>query len=140
MANRYPLLYFNVALELRSLRFTIITRFIATTDLSAILPQPGLFLADFRLGSRFPQRRASHVDAFLLCTHVDATTPAACPRANVARFQSQLRSSPILSGLDAHINLFEACSTFIHISTCVLADPRYGTFCARGFDRCRYQQ
>jgi len=64
MANRYPLLYFNVALELRSLRFTIITRFIATTDLSAILPQPGLFLADFRLGSRFPQRRASMLTRF----------------------------------------------------------------------------
>jgi len=57
------------------------------------------------------------------CTHVDAITPAAWLCAPVAHFQSQQRSSPNFSGLDAHIALFEACSTFTHVSTCVLADP-----------------
>jgi hypothetical protein len=88
--------------------------------------RPGLSLAGFPLRSRSAPARASHVDAFLLRTHVDATTPAAWLCAGVAHFQSQLRSSPSLSGLDAHIAFFEACSTFIHISTCVLADPPTG--------------
>ena len=54
MANRYPLLYLQRALELRSLRSTIITRFIATTDLSATRRSPACSsrIAGWDLSSR----------------------------------------------------------------------------------------
>ena len=48
-ANRFPLVTSNVALELRSLRSTIITRFIATTNLSDSQFSPAPILADRRL-------------------------------------------------------------------------------------------
>jgi len=48
-ANRFPLVTSNVALELRSLRSTIITRFIATTNLSDSQLSPAPILADRRL-------------------------------------------------------------------------------------------
>ena len=109
--------------EPRSLRSAIVTRFMATTDLSVTPASRACPSQASRCGLA-PRRPGLPMLTYRsFCTHVDAITPAAWLCAPVAHFQSQQRSSPNFSGLDAHIALFEACSTFTHVSTCVLADP-----------------
>jgi hypothetical protein len=56
--NRFPLVTSDAALELRSLRSTIITRFIATTNLSDSQFSPAPILADRRLLRLTPQHCA----------------------------------------------------------------------------------
>ena len=57
-ANRFPLVTSNAALELRSLRSTIITRFFTTMDLSDSQFSPAPILADRRLLGLAPKHCA----------------------------------------------------------------------------------
>src|SRR6202030_1010694 len=104
----------RVALELRSLRSTIITRFLTTMDLSDSQFQPS---SDPR-GSPVAWTCAqalpwvSRVDTSILCAHTTATTPVLPEDARYALFSSGLRSSICSDDLDRHIGLFEACSAF----------------------------
>ena len=61
--------------------------------------------------------------ASILCSHPLTNTPAALGAAPVARFTPRLRPSSCFNRLGVHIALFEACSVFILIRGCVLADP-----------------
>jgi len=61
--------------------------------------------------------------ALILCSHPLTNTPAALGVALVARFTPRQRPSSCFNRLGVHIALFEACSVFILIRGCVLADP-----------------
>ena len=61
--------------------------------------------------------------ASILCSHPLTNTPAAPGAASVARFAPRLRPSSCFNRLGVHIARFEACSVFILIRGCVLADP-----------------
>jgi hypothetical protein len=61
--------------------------------------------------------------AFILCSHPLTNTPAAPSAAPIARFTPRLRPSSCFNRLGVHIARFEACSVFILIRGCVLADP-----------------
>ena len=61
--------------------------------------------------------------ASILCSHPLTNTPAALGAASVARFAPRLRPSSCFNRLGVHIARFEACSVFILIRGCVLADP-----------------
>jgi hypothetical protein len=116
--NRFPLVTSDVALELRSLRSPIITRFVATTNLSGSDPRgsPVAWACAKAL------RWVSRVDASILCAHTAAITPVLPEDAFHALFSSGLRSSTRSDDLDRYIGLFEACSAFIFIVVCTLAD------------------
>ena len=60
--------------------------------------------------------------AFILCSHPLTNTPVALGTALVARFAPRLRPSSCFNRLGVHIARFEACSVFILIRGCVLAD------------------
>jgi len=114
---------FCVDLELRSLRSSIVTRFFATMNLSD--SPTGLFQTSrfFSWGLAPHQFGPPVLTASILCSHPLTNTPAALGAAPVARFTPRLRPSSCFNRLGVHIALFEACSVFILIRGCVLADP-----------------
>ena len=60
--------------------------------------------------------------ASILCSHPLTNTPAALDGALIARFPSRRRPSSCFNRLGVRIARFEACSVFILIRGCVLAD------------------
>lgn len=66
-----------------------------------------------------------------LCPHAIANTPALRCGAFVARFPRRFQPPPVSHQLGSHFTLVEACSAFIHIMACVLADRLTATFSTR---------
>jgi hypothetical protein len=79
-----------------------------------------------------PLGRASRVDALFLGPHTITNTPVAPGAARVARFAPRRRPSSCFNRLGVHIARFEACSVFILIAVCVLADPASRDLLHRG--------
>jgi hypothetical protein len=135
-ANRFPLVTSRAALELRSLRSTIITRFVTTVDLSDSRRSPTPILADRRLLWPLPLHCAgSPVLTPLSFAHI----PPPLPRSS-RKMLFTLSSLPDFGlrrcsdDLDRYIGLFEACSAFnFH---CGLHARWFAqrTFCIKGFN------
>jgi hypothetical protein len=71
--------------------------------------------------------------ASILCSHPLTNTPVALLGAFVARFPISRRPSSCFNRLGFHIARFEACSVFILLRGCLLADPACRTSDLRGF-------
>jgi len=65
--------------------------------------------------------------------HADATTPVGSLDQVALRLQRR-RPSPKFRRVGSHITHFEACSTFTHVSACMLAKSPKATLYTRGFD------
>jgi hypothetical protein len=83
--------------------------------------QPGLSLTGVQLGLTLAHRMGLPVLRQLsMYTHAVATTPAGV-RDGVARLVPHYQPSPNYRRVGSCICLFEACSTFTHVTACVLA-------------------
>ena len=70
-----------------------------------------------------------------LCRHAVAITPVAT-REGLKSFPlstSRLRPSPSLCWVGCHIECFEACSAFTHVTACLLAESLKRPFPIEGF-------
>ncbi|MCX7012415.1 MAG: hypothetical protein NTW86_07625 [Candidatus Sumerlaeota bacterium] len=87
-----------------------------------------LALTGRRLESAPPRRMGLPVLPLVpLCIHVAVNTPAEPPTASIARLKPsrsrrRRRPSPIESRAGFRIAVFEACSTFARVATCMLAE------------------
>jgi hypothetical protein len=117
--NLPPSTHFLSDSEPRSLRSTIVTRFDATTDLSATRTGPacpsrasGWGLSPRRLGLPV-------LTLPFLCPHASANTPVLLLDAFATHFPNRRRPSPLPNQLGSHIARFEACSAFnFHSGLC----------------------
>ena len=136
-ANRFPLVTSNVALELRSLRSTIITRFIATTNLSDSQFSPAPILADRRLPWLAPPHCAgSPVLTPLSFTHIPPPLPRSS-RKMLATLSSLpgfgLRLAPTISTGTLGFSRLARRSIFIVV--CTLADSLLTNLLHQGLQR-----
>ena len=107
--------------------------------------RPGLSLAGVRLSSRDSPLGVSRVPVDLLFPTCRRHYPGGPPgriahgTAYSNRFPARwrLRPSPSYCKVGAHIGLFEACSTFTHVTACRVAAPPCGTL-SRRLRRLRY--
>jgi hypothetical protein len=135
-ANRFPLVTSNVALELRSLRSTIITRFIATVDLSDSQLSPAPILTDRRLPWLAPKHcPGSPVLTPLSFAHIPPPLPRSS-RKMLSTLSSLpdfgLRFAPTISTGTLGFSRLARRSVFIVV--CTLADSLRRTFCIKGFN------
>ena len=136
-ANRFPLVTSNVALELRSLRSTIITRFTATMDLSDSQLSPAPILTDRRLLWLAPPHCAGSP---VLTPLSFARIPPPLPRSSrkmLATLSSLpdfgLRFAPTISTGTLGFSRLARRSVFIVV--CTLADSLYEPFASRASTR-----
>ena len=135
-ANRFPLVTSNVALELRSLRSTIITRFSTTMDLSDSQCSPALILADRRLQRLAPPHcLGSPVLTPLSFTHIPPPLPRSS-RKMLTTLSSLpdcgLRFAPTISTGTLGFSRLARRSIFIVV--CTLADSLTRTFYIKGLN------
>src|SRR3984957_12630119 len=131
-----PLAPSRVALELRSLRSTIITRFFATTNLSDPQSGPAPILADRQLPWLAPPHRlGSPVLTPLSFAHIPPPLPRSS-RKMLSTLSSLpdfgLRFAPTISTGTLGFSRLARCSIFI--LGCTLADSLTRTFCIKGFN------
>jgi hypothetical protein len=129
----------GLTLELRSLCSTIITRFLATADLSATRRGPAWSsrIAGWDLASRC-------VGLPVLTRESLARMSTPLPRRLgpvrlllTSRTDGGLR--PFIAGSALALAVSRPARAFTHVSTCVLAGPPFGAFYTRGFDPGRYR-
>jgi hypothetical protein len=132
-ANRIPLVTSNVALELRSLRSTIITRFFATTDLSDPQGGPAPILADRQLPWLAPPHRlGSPVLTPLSFAHIPPPLPRSSRKMLITLSSLPgfgLRFAPTFSTGTLGFSRLARRSIFIVV--CTLADSLNEPFASR---------
>ena len=132
-ANRIPLVTSNVALELRSLRSTIITRFFATTDLSDPQGGPAPILADRQLPWLAPPLRlGSPVLTPLSFAHIPPPLPRSSRKMLITLSSLPgfgLRFAPTFSTGTLGFSRLARRSIFIVV--CTLADSLNEPFASR---------
>jgi hypothetical protein len=111
-----------IALELRPLCSARVSRFFATTGLSATHLRPACPSRVAGLRLVVLRGWVSRVPAGLLHIHTVTTTPAFPHRALVVLLPVRSQPSLYLNQIGECIALFEAFSVFTHITVCMFSD------------------